>query len=302
MYQNCGGTAIEQTIVRELSKRGIQSITGLNLGYASASDGDIICNGTVMNELDLFFSYNAGQQSLFQTYLYQALNRSVPTINNYDAFALSEDKFLTSHRLNQVGIRTAEYRLIQRDDVQGLKETVRRWEGRVIYKPTNGWGGTGIVKIESEQAVDMLLPFLSRMDLNHFYLEKFINYDKSDYRVDIVDGEFVGCYGRKAPANDWKTNITSGGSVIMRQPNDDVIDLSIRAARATGLEVAGVDLIYDLDTQEYVVLEVNGIPAFATPEQEKFGLDFNALKIEKLVNLIERTVKEKRYEHTQKIA
>lgn len=47
-----------------------------------------------------------------------------------------------------------------------------------------------------------------------------------------------------------------------------------------------------MDIEEYVVLEVNGIPAFATPEQEKQGLNFNQLKIEKIANLIERTVEE----------
>jgi len=37
-----------------------------------------------------------------------------------------------------------------------------------------------------------------------------------------------------------------------------------------------------------VVLEVNGIPAFATPEQEKMGLNFNNRKIELIVDLIDR--------------
>ncbi len=41
-----------------------------------------------------------------------------------------------------------------------------------------------------------------------------------------------------------------------------------------GTDIAGVDIIYDLEREEYVVLEVNGIPAFATPEQERLGLDF----------------------------
>jgi len=37
-----------------------------------------------------------------------------------------------------------------------------------------------------------------------------------------------------------------------------------------------------------VVLEVNGIPAFATPDQEKVSLDFNGKKIELLVELIDK--------------
>ncbi|WP_257265206.1 hypothetical protein, partial [Endozoicomonas sp. ONNA2] len=68
------------------------------------------------------------------------------------------------------------------------------------------------------------------------------------------------------------------------------VSLALKAARITGLEIAGVDLIYDRDREEYVVLEVNGIPAFATPDQEAFGIDFNDRKIAKIVDMIERKV------------
>ena len=46
------------------------------------------------------------------------------------------------------------------------------------------------------------------------------------------------------------------------------------------VDIGGVDIIYDLEKEQYVVLEVNGIPAFATPEQEKMGLNFNDKKID----------------------
>jgi ribosomal protein S6--L-glutamate ligase len=54
-----------------------------------------------------------------------------------------------------------------------------------------------------------------------------------------------------------------------------------------------VDLIYDREKEDYVVLEVNGIPAFATPEQEKMGLTFNDKKIDLIVDLIDRKIKGK---------
>jgi ribosomal protein S6--L-glutamate ligase len=137
----------------------------------------------------------------------------------------------------------------------------------------------------------MLMPFLNQMDLRFFYVEKFIDYDNTDFRVDIVDGEFVSCYGRKASGTDWRTNVTSGGSVFMRDANDEIIDVAIQACRATGVDIGGVDIIYDREKEEYIVLEVNGIPAFATPEQEKMGLNFNDKKIDLIVDLIDRKTK-----------
>ncbi|MDP4985192.1 ATP-grasp domain-containing protein [Pseudoalteromonas tunicata] len=290
LYENSGGAQIEAKMINALKERNIMCFNNLNLRDAYARDGKIICNGVVMEELDLFLSYNAGQQSQFQVYLYEAISRSIPTINNYPAFALSEDKFKTSYLLNNHGIATADYRLCHKNDMEGLKLAMREWGGRVIYKPTDGWGGAGIVKIEGEHALDMLVPFLSRTDLRYFYLERFIDYDNTDYRVDIVDGQYIGCYGRKAPKDDWKTNITSGGSVFLREPCDEVVQLAIKAAAVSGLEIAGVDIIYDREKEQFVVLEINGIPAFATPEQEQMGLNFNQKKIDAIVNLIDRTV------------
>ncbi len=290
LYQNSGGEAIGKKIKTKLKERNIKTIDNINLRHATAKNGNIVHNKVKLNKLDLFFSYNAGEQTIYQTYLYQALNRVIPMINSYEAFSLTEDKFHTSFVLRNSGIRTADYRLCHRDDSDELKKIIKKWN-KMVYKPTDGWGGVGLTKIESEANLDMLMPFLNQMDLRYFFVEKFIQYDKTDFRVDIVDGQFVGCYGRKAGGDDWRTNITSGGSVFMREANDEIVDIAIRAAKACGADIAGVDIIYDQEREEYVVLEVNGIPAFATPEQEKMGLNFNDKKIDLIVDLIDRKTK-----------
>ena len=290
LYQNSGGEAIGKKIKAQLRERDIKTIDNINLRHATAKNGNIVHNKVKLNKLDLFFSYNAGEQTIYQTYLYQALNRVIPMINSYEAFALTEDKFHTSFILRNNNIRTADYRLCHRDDGDELRKIIKKWD-KMVYKPTDGWGGVGLTKIESEANLDMLMPFLNQMDLRYFFVEKFIQYDNTDFRVDIVDGQFVGCYGRKAGGDDWRTNITSGGSVFMREANDEIVDIATKAAAACGVDIAGVDIIYDQEKEEYVVLEVNGIPAFATPEQEKMGLNFNDKKIDLIVDLIDRKTK-----------
>jgi ribosomal protein S6--L-glutamate ligase len=290
LYSNSGGDAIGKKIIKKLKDRDIDTINNINLRHATAKNGNIIHNGVKLNKLDLFFSYNAGEQTQYQVYLYKALNYVVPMINSYESFSLTEDKFHTSFVLRQHGIMTPDYRLCHRDDTNELRKTIKKWD-KMVYKPTDGWGGVGLTKIESEANLDMLMPFLNQMDLRYFYVEKFVKYDNTDFRVDIVDGEFVGCYGRKASNTDWRTNITSGGSVFMREANDEIIDIAKKAAKVCGTDIAGVDIIYDLEKEEYIVLEVNGIPAFATPEQEKMGLNFNDKKIDLIVDMIDRKTK-----------
>ena len=290
LYQNGGGDVIGKKIIKKLKERDIYTIDDVNLRSATAKNGNIVHNGIKLNKLDLFFSYNAGEQTQYQVYLYQALNRVIPMINTYDSFSLTEDKFHTSFILRQNGILTPDYRLCHRDDTGELRKTIKKWD-KMVYKPTDGWGGVGLTKIDSEANLDMLMPFLNQMDLRYFYVERFVTYDNTDFRVDIVDGEFVGCYGRKASGTDWRTNITSGGSVFMREPNDEIINIAKKASKICGTDIAGVDIIYDLEKEKYIVLEVNGIPAFATPEQEKMGLNFNNKRIDLIVEMIDRKTK-----------
>lgn len=295
IYQNSGGYDIEQRLIKKLQDREIKTISNLNLSNAFVTNGLLCCTNkdefsTKLNQIDLFFSYNAGEQNDYQMYLYKALDKIIPTINNYQAFELTEDKFQTSFLLRNSGITTAEYELCFQNNRDYLEHVMSKWN-KMVCKPTDGFGGAGITKIDTQSSIDMLTLMLQQMNLKNIYIEKFIDYDNTDYRIDIVNGKLVSCYGRKARDGGWKTNIGSGGSVFLREANDDVVNLAIKATQITGLEIAGVDIIYDREKEEYIVLEVNGIPAFATPEQEKLGLDFNDKKIDIMVDLIDRKTK-----------
>ena len=288
MYQNGGGDEIERKIILKLLERGINSVTGLDLRYAEADKNGLKCKGFNLYDMDLFFSYNAGEQTKSQLYFYEQLNNVVPTINNFKAFSYAEDKFKTNQLLSQAGVNCSDFYICHRENPELIRQKFREW-GKLVFKPLDGWGGVGMALIDSEYTLDTLMPFLNQMDIRHYYIERYIDNDHTDFRVDIVDNQFIASYGRVASDKDWRTNITSGGKVILREASDEIIELSKKAVDAIGLEIGGVDLLYDREKEEYVVLEVNGIPAFATPDQEKLGLNFNDKKIDAIVNLIDRT-------------
>ncbi len=287
MYTNSGGDRIAQQIEAKLKARDIDVIQGLDLRFAEAQNRAIICNGVNVLDLDLFFSYNAGEQTVGQVYMYEVINDFIPTINSFKAFKLSEDKFRSNMILSQSGIVTSDFFICHRERHEGLFDKLDEW-GKMVFKPIDGWGGAGMALIDTHDKFNMLMPFINQTNIRNIYVERFIANDFSDFRVDIVDGKFVGCYGRRASSRDWRTNVTAGGSVIMREANDEVVNIAKRASRALGMDIAGVDILYDTEREEYVVLEVNGIPAFATPEQENMGLNFNEKKIDLLVEMIDR--------------
>ena len=160
LYSNGGGDKIQKKIMKKLRERDIDAIDSFNFQECIAKNGHIIHNDIKLDKLDLFFSYNAGEQTQYQMYLYQALNRVMPMINTYDSFALTEDKFHTSFVLRNNGIATADYKLCHRDNGAELKKIIKKWD-KMVYKPTDGWGGVGLTKIESEANLDMLMPFLN---------------------------------------------------------------------------------------------------------------------------------------------
>ena len=170
-YENGGGKKIQKKIIHKLNEREIDVIPDINLREATVIDGNILHDNRKIDELDLFFSYNAGEQTQYQMYLAKALNHVVPMINSYDALELTEDKFQTSFLLRKHGIQTADYKLCHRDDAHHLKTIMKKWD-KMVYKPTDGWGGMGLTKIENQETLDMLMPFLNQMDLRYFYVEK----------------------------------------------------------------------------------------------------------------------------------
>jgi len=137
MYQNGGGTDIEKKMLSKLNERDIKAHTNLNLRYSYTKNGQIFIDGFLLNDLDLFFSYNAGEQTQYQMYMYKILNTLMPMVNNYEAFHLTEDKFQTSFTLKQNDIASTDFKLCHRDDAKYLKKIMKEWK-KMVYKPVDG--------------------------------------------------------------------------------------------------------------------------------------------------------------------
>ena len=67
---------------------------------------------------------------------------------------------------------------------------------------------------------------------------------------------------RHATPGDWRTNVSLGGRAEPCALEPEAERLALAAARAIGAEMAGVDLIPDLDRGQLVVLEVNAVPGW----------------------------------------
>ena len=124
--------------------------------------------------------------------------------------------------------------------------------------------GKGLHGSQGNSVYPLIDKCLSNIFLENFYtkkenllLQKFIDGNSKDIRAIVVDGEIVGAMERTAAKGELRANISKGGTGKKIELSDDEKDIAIRAARAVGLEVAGVDMMKDSSGRLFVI-EVNG--------------------------------------------
>ena len=81
-----------------------------------------------------------------------------------------------------------------------------------------------------------------------------------DVRVMVIGGKAIGAMKRSAHDGSFKANITRGGRGENYPLNDEISEIAVKTADALGLDVAGIDLLFDGDG--YKVCEANSAPGF----------------------------------------
>lgn len=195
-------------------------------------------------------------------YLDQLSKRGVYVLNSPPSLAVAESKFLSSAVLSRAGFRVPEFAVVQR--TEDAISFVERHQD-VVAKPLYGFQGRDVVRVRAGD--DEAIKKISRLigDYRGILVQPFVPNPGRDIRAFVVGDRVVAAIFRIAPPGDWKTNVFFGGRVEKAKLRSDAEELSIRAAKAIGLEYTGVDLIEGPDG--LLVLEVNGAPAWSGLER-----------------------------------
>jgi len=76
----------------------------------------------------------------------------------------------------------------------------------------------------------------------------------------VIGGKVVAAMKRTGAEGDFRSNLHQGGQASVTRISKPERDMAVRAARAFGLNMAGVDLLRSDDGPK--VLEVNSSPGF----------------------------------------
>ncbi|MET9499398.1 RimK family alpha-L-glutamate ligase [Streptomyces sp. NPDC006552] len=176
-------------------------------------------------------------------------------LNSAHAIDVCGDKYRTSVALRDAGIPTPRTALALTPDA--ALDALEELGYPAVIKPLVGSWGRLVSYLPDPATARTVLDYVAALpgtDAHIVYVQEYVHKPERDIRVVVIGDEAVGAIYRSG--QDWRTNVARG-AVSHRCPlSDDLAKLAVRAARSTGAQLAGVDVLENKDG-ELCVLEVN---------------------------------------------
>ncbi len=128
----------------------------------------------------------------------------------------------------------------------------------LIIKLLEGTQGLGVVLAETKNAATSILEAFNGLKARVIAQEFIKEAGGADIRAFVVDGVVVGAMKRQGKEGEFRSNLHRGGSANIIELSDEEETTALKAARAMGLGVAGVDMLQS--SKGPLVLEVNSSP------------------------------------------
>ena len=178
-------------------------------------------------------------------------------LNNSDSIIQSRDKLFSLQLLLKQGVQIPTTGFASSPlDTNDLIEMVGG--SPLIVKLLEGTQGKGVVLAETKKAAESVINAFKSLNANILVQEFIKEADGKDLRCFVIDGKVVAAMQRTAPPGEFRANVHLGGTTSIIRATAEERKLAIKATKAMGLRVAGVDIIRSASGP--LVLEVNSSP------------------------------------------
>lgn len=128
----------------------------------------------------------------------------------------------------------------------------------LVIKLLEGTQGVGVVLAETKNAAESVIEAFNGLQAR-VIVQEFIKEAKGgDIRAFVVDGHVVGAMKRQGKEGEFRSNLHRGGSAEVVELTDEEEIAAVKATKAMGLGVAGVDMLQS--SRGPLILEVNSSP------------------------------------------
>ena len=187
--------------------------------------------------------------------------QNVWTASSSIAITRSRDKLRSGQILAKAGVDTPKT-IVSRNtaDIDDLIDQIGL---PLVIKMARGTHGNGVVLADTKKAAKSALQafYLYNEDGTSILLQEYIKESAgTDIRAFVVGSTVVASYQRTSLDDDFRSNLHKGGEGTPIKLTPAEKKAALRAARAMGLHIAGVDLMRS--ERGPLVLEVNASPGF----------------------------------------
>ena len=199
----------------------------------------------------------------FLTYCLELCGYNV--INSSRIGEICGNKLLTSMILKKNDIPTPKsYFSFNSDSAFNFISTIDLEQNPLVFKPVIGSWGRGVFPVRNKEIGKIIVemrqestsPFSSI-----FYFQELIHRPPRDIRCIVVGEKLIAAVYRYSSDDEWRTNVAKGGKAELIEVTSELEELALKAARAVGAGVLGIDMMED-EKRGLVVHEINNTVEF----------------------------------------
>ena len=233
--------------------------------YASIeqSNPTVSYRGEDLGGYDVIIPRIANSMTKYGTAIVRQLEmQGVYTVSSSIAINRSRDKLRSMQVLAKAGVGIPKT-VFSRNPTD-IDDLIDKLGGTpIIIKLARGTHGNGVVLAESKKAAKSVLQafYLSNEDGTNILLQEFVKESAgTDIRAFVVGGRVMASMKRQSLDDDFRSNLHKGGEGTSIKLTEEERKMVIKAAKAVGLTIAGVDLMRS--SRGPLILEVNASPGF----------------------------------------
>ncbi|MEQ8463908.1 30S ribosomal protein S6--L-glutamate ligase [Coleofasciculus sp. E1-EBD-02] len=218
----------------------------------------VVYQGKVLEELDAIIPRIGASKTFYGTAVVRQFEvMGVFAANESQAISRSRDKLRCLQILSREGVGLPVTGFANStQDIDGLIEIVGG--APLVIKLLEGTQGIGVVLAETHQAAKSVIEAFRGLDANILVQEFIKEAAGMDIRCFVIDNKVVASMKRQGAPGEFRSNLHRGGNAEQIKLTPEERSTAVRAAKAMGLRVAGVDLLRS--NHGPVVMEVNSSP------------------------------------------
>lgn len=212
----------------------------------------------ILNDFDAIIPRIGASVTFYGTAIVRQFEMSgTYSVNESIAISRSRDKLRSLQILAKKGIGLPITGFAH--STQSTQDLIKLVGGApLVLKLLEGTQGKGVVLTETRKAAESVIDAFRKLDA-HFLVQEYIQEaGGGDVRCFVVGDKVVAAMKRQGKEGEFRSNLHRGGSAEVVKITPEERSAAVRASKAMGLNVSGVDLLRS--NRGPVVMEVNSSP------------------------------------------